>query len=401
MNSTSIGDDTTPHHRHSADQACIYRAFSEDRGHYLHVSINRNGKMFQKYFPEKRCGGEQNTMKLAQAWRDTIIAKHPAMSLMAFCSILRSNNTSGVAGINRVIKRNRAKSGRVSEIPYWKSRIPMADGKFRLCYFSVIKFGEEGAKQLAIDARTQGLSALADTAFREKQQPQPVSTVDDIASLEASLRAPAERRARKIAESAAKRELSAQRAADKLALALAAEEQALDRAAKRSGEQYIGRYATPTGTSFYWRVSFHRQGTRHRKGFPDSVYGGAAEALLVAKAWRDHLLCTLPVTSKAAFVARVKANNTSGVAGVTRTSEVRKGETIHRWVAHSPQMKGMPRRSKNYSIEKYGEDEAFALAVSAREEFVAEFREVEFLQHPTARQLKRALQIDFRIEIPG
>ena len=393
MNSTSIGDETAPHHRHTADQACIYRAFSDDRGHYLHVSINRNGKMFQKYFPEKRNGGEQNTMKLAQAWRDTIIAKHPPMSLMAFCSILRSNNTSGVAGVGRTIKRNRAKSGRVSEMAYWRSCIPMADGKFRRCYFSITKFGEEGAKQLAIDARTQGLSALADTAFRERQLPKPVSTLDDIASLESSLRAPAERRARKIAEGATKRGLYAQRAADKLALALTAEEQALDRAAKRSGEQYIGRYATPKGTSFYWRVSFHRQGIHHRKGFPDSVYGGDAEALLAAKAWRDHLLCTLPVTSKAVFVARVKATNTSGVAGVTRTSEVRKGVTIHRWVAYSAHMKGMPRRSKNYSIEKYGEDEAFALAVRAREAFVAELREVDFLQHPAARQMKRALQI--------
>lgn len=401
MTSTSIGGETTPHHRHTADQACIYRAFSDERGHYLHVLISRNGKQFQKYFPEKRCGGEQNMMKLAQAWRDTIIAKHPPMSLMAFCSILRNNNTSGVAGISRTIKRNRAKSGRISEIAYWTSRIPMADGKFRLYYFSVVKFGEEGAKQLAIDARMQGLSALEDTAFREKQQPKPVSTVDDIASLEASLRAPAERRARQIAERAAKREHHAQRAADKLTKALAAEEEALDRAATRSGEQYIGRYATPKGTSFHWRVSFHRQGVRHRKCFSDSVYGGVAQALLAAKAWRDRLLCTLPVTSKAVFVARVKATNTSGVAGVTRTREVRAGETLHWWVAYSPQMKGMPRRTKKYAIEKHGDGAAFALAVSAREAFVAELREVEFLQHPAARQMKRSLQNEYRIEIPG
>lgn len=234
MNSTSRGEETAPNHRHSADQTCIYRAYSDDRGHYLHVSINRNGKLFQKYFPDKRCGDEQNTMKLAQAWRDNIIAKYPPMSLMAFCSILRSNNTSGVAGISRTVKRNRAKSGGVAETAYWKSCIPMADGKARLCYFSVIKFGEEGAKLLAIEARMLGLSALENIAFREKQQPLSVSTLDDIALLEASLRAPAERRARQIAERAAKREQIAQRDANKLALSLAAEEEALDRAAKRT-----------------------------------------------------------------------------------------------------------------------------------------------------------------------
>ena len=393
MKSPTIREEAAPEHRHAEDQACIYRAFSVDRGHYLHVSINRNGKLFQKYFPEKRCGGEHNMMKLAQAWRHTIIAKHPPMSLTAFCSILRSNNTSGVAGISRTIKRNRAKSGRVSEIAYWKSRIPMADGRFHLRYFSVVKFSEEGAKELAIEARMQGLSALDNTAFRAKQQPKPVSTVADIALLEASLRFPAERRARLFAEQKAKREQFIQRAAAKLALALAAEEEALERAAKRSGEQYIARYAARNSTTFNWRVSFRRQGTHYRKCFSDSVYGGAAAALLAAKGWRDLLLCTMPAASKAAFVARVKANNTSGVAGVSRKHEVRAGENLDWWVAYSPKMTGMPGRSKAYSIEEFGEEQAFALAVKAREQFVAELGEVEFLQHPAARLMKRALLI--------
>ena len=93
-------------------------------------------------------------------------------------------------------------------------------------------------------------------------------------------------------------------------------------------------------------------------------------------------------------MARVKATNTSGVAGVSRKHEVRAGENLHWWVAYSPKMKGMPRRSKNYSIEKYGAGQAFALAVKAREDFVAELRDVEFLQHPAARLMKRALQIE-------
>ena len=74
--------------------------------------------------------------------------------------------------------------------------------------------------------------------------------------------------------------------------------------------------------------------------------------------------------------------------------EVRKGETLHWWVAYSPQMKGVPRRTRKYAIAKHGEEEAFAMAVRAREEFVTELREVEFLHHPVARQLKRALQIE-------
>ena len=155
-----------------------------------------------------------------------------------------------MAGVSRTIARKRGKSGGLWEVPYWKARIPKADGSVGLCCFSVTRFGEEGAKALAIEARSRGLNTLRDIAFRENQQPQQVSTADDIALLEASLRAPGERRAQQIAEQDAKRNQNAERAADKLALALIAEEEALDRVAKRSGERYIGRYATPKGTSF-------------------------------------------------------------------------------------------------------------------------------------------------------
>lgn len=314
LNSAGVVE-MTPGSPGAAGHACIYPAFSKDRGHYVHVSINRNRKMFQKSFSEKRCGGAENAMKLAQAWRDAIVSKHPPMSLMSFCSILRSNNTSGVVGIHRTTKRHRGKSGRVSEHSYWQARIPKADGTNCVRYFSVKTFGEDGAKKLAIDARKQGISALKDVPFREKYQPQPVSNPADIALLEETIRSSAERRARKIAERAAKGAQSARSAAEKLALASAAQEEALDRAAKSGAERYIGRYAAPNGTSYYWRVGFHRQGNHHRKCFSDSVYGGEAEALLAAKAWRDSLLCTLSSDSKAAVVVRVKANNTSGVAG--------------------------------------------------------------------------------------
>lgn len=377
---------------HMSHHVCIYRAYSEDRGHYVHVSINRNRKMFQKCFSEKLCGGAENAMRLSQAWRDTIVAKHPPMSLMSFCSILRSNNTTGVVGIHRTTKRHRSKSGRVSENSYWQARIPNADGTNSARYFSIKIFGEDGAKSLAIDARMQGISALKDVAFREKHQPQPVSNLSDIALLEEATRSSAERRARKIAERAAKRAQSTRRAAEKLALASAAQEEALDRVAKSGAELYIGRCATPNSTSSYWRVGFRRQGTHHRKCFSDSVYGGEAAALLAARGWRDGLLCTLSINSKAAVVVRVKANNTSAVAGVTRRRVVRAGETLHQWVAYAPQTIGMPRRSRTFSIAKYGEEDAFAQAVKARAEFVAELGEVEFLHHPAARQMKRLLQ---------
>jgi hypothetical protein len=380
--------------RHPADQIGIFRHFHRaSGGYYFHVMLQRDGKIYQKDFFEKRYGGAENAFKLAQAWRDTIIVEHPAMSMAKFCSIKRSNNTSGVPGVYRCVKtHNSAKNEGAPPRVYWKAGIPLGDGKTRFQSFSVRTYGEDGAKQRAIDARMHGLRELDSLAFRAAGQPHPVSTDDDIDRLAAVLRAPAERRLRKAVEREARQLHDEVRAAEKLAQAKAAEEAALGRPTNRTGEPYIGRYATKKGTSFSWRVSIVRQGACHRKTFSDSTYGGAEGALLAAKAWRDELFCMLPVDSRAQVAKRVKSSNTSGVVGVTRSQEMQKGKLGQFWIGLSPFTKGKSQRRKKYSIAKYGEEQAFALAVKAREAFVAEMGEVTVPQHRAAKQMMRILR---------
>lgn len=174
---------------HPAHQIGIYRGFDGERGgDYFHVFLLRNGTQFQKYFGVHRCGGEKTAMALAQAWRDMIIAQHPPMTIAQFCAIVRGNNTSGVPGVYRNQKSYRTKSG-LASTPYWQARIPLADGKHRMANFSVRALGEEEAKTRAIAARLRGLEELGNTVFRATRQPQPVSTKDDIAILESTLRA--------------------------------------------------------------------------------------------------------------------------------------------------------------------------------------------------------------------
>lgn len=386
--------------RHPADKVGIFRLFSPVRGgYYFHVMLRRNGKLYQKDFFEKRCGGGPNAFKLAQAWRDTIIAEHPAMSMAQFCSIVRRNNTSGVPGVYRTVKGSTGQKRAVSPCAYWQARIPLGDGKIRIQNFSVRTYGENETKQHAIDARMHGLRQLNGIAYRLAQQPQPVSTEDDMVRLAGALRVTAERRLRRaverqqyLVEREAKHSHDEVRAVEKLAQALAAEETALCSPTNRTGEPYIGRYASAKGTSFYWRVSIIRQGEGHRKAFTDSVYGGADGALMAAKAWRDELFCTLPADNRAQVAVRVKTTNTSGVAGVTRTREMQNGKLGQFWVGYSPIVKGQSRRSKKFSIAKYGEEQAFALAVKAREAFIAELGDIEAPHHRAARQMMRALR---------
>lgn len=377
---------------HAADQIGIYRGFDSARGgDYLHVLLLRNGKQYQKYFCFNRCGGEQMAMKLAQAWRDVIVARHPPMSMSQFCAIVRGNNTSGVPGVYRCEKSHSTKIGRVSTV-YWQARIPLADGKHRLTNFSVPALGEDEAKARAIAARLRGLRELDNIVFRATRQPQPVSTTSDIEILEAALLAPVERKVDYAAKRDTKRKLDQERLAEKLTQAAYLEKTALETATNATGEPYIGRYQNTKGIGHYWRVSIIRKGIRYRKTFSDAIHGGADAALSAAKAWRDQLFLTLQGDSKAAVVARIKASNTSGVAGVTRARAERKGQIFHYWVASEPKVKGRVHRSKRYSVAKHGDAAAFTLAANAREAFVNELRDVESRHHRAARQMQSRLR---------
>lgn len=377
---------------HAPGQIGIYRAVKAERGgYYLHVSLKRNGRLFQKYFIEKQYGGEAETMRVAQAWRDNIIALHPPMSKQQFCSIVRSNNTTGVAGVGRIFKRSRGKT-KASNLMYWQARIPLPNGQLRVRNFSILRFGEEGAKALAIAARISALDDLENVAFRARRQPLAASTDADMAVLNMALQALDEKKRQRQDARVAKESQKADRAAKKLSHAVSTEQGALSSSTNRSGEPYIGRGKTPANR-FYWTVSLIRQGTRHRKCFSDSIYGGADEALQAAKAWRDQIFATLPIASKAQVVSRVKSTNTSGVAGVTRMHVVRKGTRFHYWVAHSPMVKGQTKRTKAFSIEKHGDTEALSLARTAREKYVQELEGVAFLQHRAARQMLHIIEV--------
>lgn len=184
--------------RHTKDEIGIYPLCDPKRGgRYVHVFVRRNGKLFEKDFFERRCGGEAKTRQVALAWRDRVIEENPAMSLADFCSIVRSNNTSGVPGVIRNQKQRASGQDGAGGRGYWIARIPYADGRSRSLSFSVATLGEEEAKRRAVEARLQGLRDLDGQVFRPDMQPQQVSGPDDLAALDAALRAPAERRAQK------------------------------------------------------------------------------------------------------------------------------------------------------------------------------------------------------------
>ena len=101
------------------------------------------------------------------------------------------------------------------------------------------------------------------------------------------------------------------------------------------------------------------------KTFSPYRYGSLPEAEAAAIAFRDQLLVEMPPMSRRECNAILRGNNTSGVPGVT----LKKGEGRGSWLAliHWPDGS---KEGRSFSIGKYGNDEAFEMAVAARKDML-------------------------------
>ncbi len=115
-------------------------------------------------------------------------------------------------------------------------------------------------------------------------------------------------------------------------------------------------------------VRIMRQGVMYQKNFSKKKFGGWAKANKAAREWRDEQLKILPPKMMNAE-GRMSSRNTSGAVGITlaKTGFKRAGKQYEywSWKAKWPSCKFSG--GIGWSIQKYGEDDAFALAVLSRE----------------------------------
>ena len=145
-------------------------------------------------------------------------------------------------------------------------------------------------------------------------------------------------------------------------------------------------------TTGRWVVRFRRNRKTYVGHFADSHHGGKRAALKAAKAWRDVRLREAQPMSSKTYFSFIRKNNTSGVTGVFRIKLVKThadGTRVERWawIAHSPTK---PIKVRSFSIAKYGEQEAFNLAITARKRFVAGCK-MPFLRNPPSDRRREKL----------
>ena len=116
-----------------------------------------------------------------------------------------------------------------------------------------------------------------------------------------------------------------------------------------------------------WRVSLYREGImKVHKEFTFIGHGGERPARAAAEHFRNEQMLRFPPQLSSTIRKKLRANNTSGLAGVSRQTN---GKNTY-WIAQTTTRDGK-KLSRSFNVEKFGEKEAKHKAIEARKEQLA------------------------------
>lgn len=121
------------------------------------VSLRRRGVRIVENFADKKHGGRQAALAAAKKRRDELLKENPPLTRQEFASIKRRHNRTGITGVYRYAKRYQLKDGTIRLAWYWEANWPTDRGQSKKASFAVNAYGEELARELAIEARENGM----------------------------------------------------------------------------------------------------------------------------------------------------------------------------------------------------------------------------------------------------
>lgn len=124
----------------------------------------------------------------------------------------------------------------------------------------------------------------------------------------------------------------------------------------------------------------------YSKVFYDLSCGGSKEAKAAAIAWRDEQLAAIKALTLIEFHQQKRSNNVSGIPGVHFHKTP--AQPLGFWQANIKTRDGT-RVAKSFSVKKFGEREAYRLAVAARSELLAMVENRPYLYHAAAKRLSK------------
>ncbi|MEN8694890.1 MAG: AP2 domain-containing protein [Akkermansiaceae bacterium] len=123
--------------------------------HGWQVRLQRRGVKYAKYFGDRVYGGAESSLRAARGWRDELliqISEAEQGEAVRVCT--RSpRNRSGVVGVSKVTVTTNG-----ADYQFWQATWSPQVGRRRTVKFSIMRYGERAAFQLAVEARKKGIS---------------------------------------------------------------------------------------------------------------------------------------------------------------------------------------------------------------------------------------------------
>ncbi len=123
------------------------------------VRFLKDGKKYHHFFNDTKYGGKESGLVAAQKFRDAIKKEHIEKEGETNVKIrgkATSRNRSGYLGVNRT-SYYYTKRGKKYLAEVWQAHWPVGNGKFANTTFSIKKYGEVEAFEMALAAREQGV----------------------------------------------------------------------------------------------------------------------------------------------------------------------------------------------------------------------------------------------------
>ena len=136
-----------------------------------------------------------------------------------------------------------------------------------------------------------------------------------------------------------------------------------------------------SGATHGWFVRGYRNGKTYSKHFSDRKCGGKGKAQKLAKAYRDVLnaeLKTIPKKPRKRRIFTIDSRNTTGELGVSRTVKKSPNGNTHEYYIAGWRAEDKKLKRASFSINKYGEEKAFKMAVDHRRKMMREIHGKDF-----------------------
>lgn len=123
--------------------------------HGFSVRVQRHRKIYSAFFSDRACGGRRRAFTAAQGFLRELRQIVGPLDRRLLAQRMAGYGKSGITGVSRIVVR------RLDGLAvYWQARWSPEPYGVRRRVFSVAKYGERQARQMAIRARQAGVRAM-------------------------------------------------------------------------------------------------------------------------------------------------------------------------------------------------------------------------------------------------